>query len=403
MLRKILKVFLNSKLIFKTPKNCDLIVFDDVAINELKLILKNRNYFLLKNRYENIKKIYISFNIILNFIKYFRGNLNTAYLASIIYTINPKVVLTIQDNSPKFHDLAKLFHNKVSFIAIQQAVRNDAIWNEYDFKKKLNINKNKNFFLDTFLTFGKYEKDLYSKLKIKVKKFHIVGCLKLANFFYFCKKKNMIGKKEFFDICLISDHPPSKEKAKFLKKEYKNVEQSIVKIVKHTIKFCKKNKKSLIFSTKIKSGKQFREEMQFYKNNLSSDEFQYLVKNMYKKKKSSFSNFFQKDYSSYFSIFESRVAIGMMTSMLREKLALGGKILACNFTNLNIFDFPIKDFLFLKETKFDIFEKRLMTILKLSEKEFFKRLGFKKNYVIVNLNESKTIYKINKILDKKLA
>ena len=52
----------------------------------------------------------------------------------------------------------------------------------------------------------------------------------------------MVGKKEFFDICLISDHPPSKEKAKFLKKEYNNVEQSIVKIVKHTIKFCKKIK-----------------------------------------------------------------------------------------------------------------------------------------------------------------
>ena len=134
--------------------------------------------------------------------------------------------------------------------------------------------------------------------------------------------------------------------------------------------------------------------MQFYRNNLSNNEFKYLVKNMYKKKKSSFSNFFQKDYSSYFSIFESRVAIGMMTSMLREKLSLGGKILACNYTNLNIFDFPIKDFLFLKETKFDIFEKRLMTILKMSKKKFFKKLRSKKNYVIVNLNESKTIYKI---------
>ena len=37
MLRKILKVFFASKFIFKTPKNCDLIVFDDVAINELQV------------------------------------------------------------------------------------------------------------------------------------------------------------------------------------------------------------------------------------------------------------------------------------------------------------------------------------------------------------------------------
>ena len=95
--------------------------------------------------------------------------------------------------------------------------------------------------------------------------------------------------------------------------------------------------------------------MQFYRNNLSNNEFKYLVKNMYKKRNHLFQTFFKRITHLTF-IFESRVAIGM-TSMLREKLSLGGKILACNYTNLNIFDFPIKDFLFLKETKFDIFEK----------------------------------------------
>ena len=48
MLRKILKVFFASKFIFITPKNCVLIVFDDVAINELKLILKIEIIFYLK-------------------------------------------------------------------------------------------------------------------------------------------------------------------------------------------------------------------------------------------------------------------------------------------------------------------------------------------------------------------
>ena len=381
MLKKILKVFFNSKIIFNTPKSTQLIVFDDTAINELKLVLKGRKFFLLKNRYENINKIYISLKIIICFIKFFKGNLNTAYLASIIYLINPKVVVTIQDNSPKFHDLAKIFYKKISFIAIQQAVRNDVIWNDYDFKKKLYINKNKNFFLDSFLVFSEYEKKLYKKLKIKVNKFHIVGCLKLANFFDFYKKKNKTKAKEIYDICLISDHPPSRDKAKFLKKEYTQVKQSIISIVKNTILFCKKNKKSLVFSTKMKSGKKYKEEMRFYKKNLTEAEYQYLKKNTYKKKKSTFSTNFQKNYASYYSILESKVVIGMMSSMLREKLALGGKILACNFTNLNIFDFPINKLLFLKKTKFSNFEKRLMLILNLNKKNFFNKLRSKRNFV----------------------
>ena len=152
----------------------------------------------------------------------------------------------------------------------------------------------------------------------------------------------------------------------------------------------------------MKSGKKYKEEMRFYKKNLTEAEYQYLKKNTYKKKKSTFSTNFQKNYASYYSILESKVVIGMMSSMLREKLALGGKILACNFTNLNIFDFPINKLLFLKKTKFSNFEKRLMLILNLNKKNFFNKLRSKRNFVIQNLNESNTIYKINKILDEKL-
>ena len=41
----IIKVFFKIKIIFKDPKNYDLVIFDDASIDELEAILKNRKYF----------------------------------------------------------------------------------------------------------------------------------------------------------------------------------------------------------------------------------------------------------------------------------------------------------------------------------------------------------------------
>jgi Cys-tRNA synthase (O-phospho-L-seryl-tRNA:Cys-tRNA synthase) len=61
----IIKVFFKIKIIFKDPKNYDLVIFDDESIDELEAILKNRKYFILQNRVDRIEKIYISLNVLL--------------------------------------------------------------------------------------------------------------------------------------------------------------------------------------------------------------------------------------------------------------------------------------------------------------------------------------------------
>ena len=400
---KVFKVFLKSKFIFKNPDNKKLIIFDDVIFNELRLILEKKKYFLLKNRYENINNIYITLKVILNFIKFFKGNINTAYLASIINLVNPKVVLTFHDNSPKFHDLAKIFHKKISFIAIQQAARYDVIWKNYDYKKGLTKNLNKNFFLPIFLTFGLYEKKLYKNFNIDVKKYYTVGSLKLANFLEFLKQKKKHKVKKKYDVCLVSDLPPGIDKAKFLKYEVKKIKDTVVDMTKNTILFCKKNNKKFIFSTKMKSGKELKNEMNFYRQNLSNEDYSFLLRNSFKCKiRDAKSKYFNKDFSSYIAIFQSDVVIGNITSMLKEKVSLGGKILACNFTNLDIFDFPVKKFLLLKNGSYEEFEKRLSLILKMKDKIFYEKLGVKKNFIIESSNETNTIKKINQIINSKI-
>ena len=98
----------------------------------------------------------------------------SSYLISIIYIINPKVVITYIDNSLKFSEVAFRFrkiNKRIKFIAVQNGSRSEILENQFLFKNNI-IKKdiNKKFYIPTFLTFGKYENQIYKKLKIKVTK-----------------------------------------------------------------------------------------------------------------------------------------------------------------------------------------------------------------------------------------
>ena len=79
----------------------------------------------------------------------------SSYLISIIYIINPKVVITYIDNSLKFSELAlrfKKINKRIKFIAVQNGSRYEILENQFLFKnniiKKILI---KNFIFLLFL------------------------------------------------------------------------------------------------------------------------------------------------------------------------------------------------------------------------------------------------------------
>ena len=186
----IIKVFFKIKIIFKDPKNFDLVIFDDESIDELEAILKNRKYFILQNRVDRIDKIYISLNIIRNFIKNYKSNISTAYFLTLLDIIRPKVVFTFIDNSFKFSELAKLKNHKIKFIALQNGARYEHKEYEYLYKNKIiKYKHSENFFIPYLLCYGKYEIDDFKKYNIKVKDFSVVGSLRVSNFILNKKKK----------------------------------------------------------------------------------------------------------------------------------------------------------------------------------------------------------------------
>ena len=145
MVKKLYKIFkklISSKISFSLP-NYELLIFDGTSLNDLKKhLLKNEKYFILENRYENIKEIYLSPKIIyiflLNFILNYKNLLiQDIYLITIIQIIKPKVVLTFIDNSIQFSKLSKINKNKnIKFIALQNGSRIQ--WHEQFFLFKKN-------------------------------------------------------------------------------------------------------------------------------------------------------------------------------------------------------------------------------------------------------------------------
>ena len=376
----IIRLIFRTKIILKEPKNYKLVIFDDESLSDIKTVISKINYFIMQNRIVRINKIYISLKIFRLFIKNYKGNMMTSYLVSLLEVIKPKTVITFIDNSEKFSDLAKILSKKIKFIAIQNAYRFDIIESDYLFKKKLtNINLNRRLYIPNLLCLGQHDVDIYKKYKIKLKKIIKVGSLRLANALQYIKRNKVKLKLFRYDVCVISD---TTSKAHFLnlKRKEKNsgrhLDKGMADTVQYAVRYCMKHKKKFIFAIKNKEIGQInqKEELNFYKKYLTNDEYNFLILNTNKNRTG--------QHASYIAMFQSRVTVSSISTMLGENLALGGKILACNFTKLGILDFPIKGICFTKNANYSKFEKKLTNIFLTSKKKYFSKLKERRNYII---------------------
>ena len=398
----LIKIMLRSKFIFKTPKKHDLILFDDVSFFDMKNVISGFNYFILQARTEQVTKVYISFKIFRNIFKNFsKGNLFTAYLVSLIELIEPKVVITNIDNSVKFSDVAKILEKKMIFIAVQNAKRYELLEFDYLYNtQKIKHNFLKKYYIPNLFSFGDHEKELYKKLNIIVKNIYPVGNLRWANFLKHIKYENDSHEKYNFDICLISEYigtsylhassgldEHAKKKVNNPKlPENINIERGRAKTVKYTIKFCIRNNMKLIIPLKRErkySLKSHGVEYEFYKRNLEKEEFDYFQKNFLEKEMSNF--------SSYRAVLNSKVAVGMASTLLFDKLGIGGKILSCNLSKVDMHNFPISGICSLNNCTYLEFEKRLLEIYSISSEDFFSKIDKKPDYVMKFNKSNSTI------------
>ena len=137
-----------------------------------------------------------------------------------------------------------------------------------------------------------------------------------------------------------------------------------------------------------------KDELDFYKKYFTNDDIDFLLKNSLEK---------TDRFTSYKAVFQSKVVVATYSTLLREYLGTGGKILSCNMTASEIFDFPIEGICSIKDCTFQEFEKRLLNILSISDEEYLRKLGTNKNYLMEYDEKVSTIEVIRKKIDALLV
>ena len=315
-------------------------------------------------------------------------NLNTLYCYALIRIINPKVIITLIDNSVQFFQISKLLESYCFIMCIQKHNGLDYYRTDYRFKKKLsNLDFNSEVYIPNYFCFGEEEIKLSKKYNLDIKNFYKCGSINSSNYFHHLKKNNIKIQKDKFDICLISEPVPGLN----ARMGRENLEEGFGKLAKFTIKFVIENNLKFIFASKRMESTEAEIELDFYKKYLDKNEFEYLLNNFNKK----------KDRNSSFNVlFQSSIAVGCQSTLLKDKISRKEKILSCNLTNFDMYNFPIKGFCSVNNCDYKVFSTRLKRIKEMSLADYFQDIN-PEQVMVYNPKES-TIQKIRSVLRTKL-
>ena len=398
MLKSIIIIFfriitLKVRIKFSIPKNIDIIIFDRTSYDVIfPIIKKYKKKIVIDGRLSNTKEIYINFTFFNELKKHGLKNLSLAYYSSLIKAIKPKLVMTIIDNSWMFGKLTKIFFNKINFLAIQQHARYEISFNENKYKKKLvDYNPNNFFFYDNLLTIGQFDIDYFKRFKIFINKAEVIGSIGLYNYFTNLNLKKKQKNYHKYDLCIISDSIISGAGKRH---GIKNLENDYSRYLKYMINIIKSNNLSFVFCIKRIEKKTLSIEIDYLNKFLSEEDVNFLLKN------SSYRSFKSKSIN-YDYMTNSNVTVAVYSTMLRENIALGRKSLSVNFFNGNITNFPVNEICHIKKSSEKQLEHRLISLLRMSKKNYIKKLKNKNKYLIDN-NILDTKKKILKKIDSLL-
>ena len=342
------------------PKQRDVVIFDREGCHLIiEYILKNRTDYTIVDTY--IKYYYLHPFFLFLYFKNLIASMNRSqrilstiyrvYFTTVIQIIKPKVVITYIDDNALYHWLIKWCKGP-TYIAIQNGIRQK-------FHKKL---VNREYSHDHFYCFGQYDIIKHSKLGHKIKYGHPIGSLR-AGIFYEKTKKD---SNEIYDICLISN---------WLNK--KKCQQSTLlceineyshKVNINLARFIKRNTKKISIALRTSSDEEYNYYQEIFGNNAFIFKYNH------------------QPYSSYNLLLQSELTVSFMSTSVLEALSLNKKAIFID-TSMSDDYVDYDDAIRYKFTSYNLFEKKLNTILEYTYKEYIKPLNvIKANVINLDLN-----------------
>lgn len=358
------------------PDHSNIVVYDNHHPDEMKIMLGN-------NTNVNIEPItlYLSLRIVLKMLQNLRMVDKGLFFwnhAVVLMIIQPKLVITMIDNSRRYHDLDRLLHTNFRFFTIQNGNRffNNLPCMCEDSNKILSVQEKSACLLDVyhseFYCFGRFEEDLYNKLSAKVEKFYHVGSL--MNSVHLRDKETC---KQVFDICLISGFSINSElRLPIYYKGYSTLCEWMSKYISehHSVRLCIAGRSKL-------GGKYIENERKWY-SQYGLDKYLHIRKDR---------------FSSYEFVDQSNVTVCGMTTMLFESLARKNKVLYVDPMEYEIVALPKlmepDPILYLYGSTYEEFEERINSLLAIEKNEYKTKT---KNYssYMMNNNSKNPTYKI---------
>ena len=132
-------------------------------------------------------------------------------------------------------------------------------------------------------------------------------------------------------------------------------------------------------------------EVEYFDRNFEKEELDYIKRNILEKD--------QENFSSYRAVLNSEITVGKRSTMLRHKLATGGKILSCNLTRIDRHNFPVSGICTLNNCSYEEFEKRLLEIYSISKEDYISKMDKNPDY----LEKSSKNYSTIDLIREKLS
>jgi surface carbohydrate biosynthesis protein len=364
-------MILFKKVILLTPPpHADIIVFEEANIHYVTNFILDRLPSFTYNMRPEI--IYISAGVIWCFLKSlisfnWRGvklkRLKSTFFSEILRHyrlgcfrfINPKVMITITDNSGEFHWLCKNY-KEIELIAIQNGCRTNS-----------QLDKAQKYYLKHFFCFGDYEKEFYSKFQHVVKHFYSVGSI-LNSYYHFNKKDSNEIK---YDICAVSN---MRGKESFLSKDLEDFWQTAEQMHLYLAEYVEEFGLRLAILSRSRIGEdlpdgEYLGEKEYFKK-IYNTNFDFIQRDNHKLK-------------SYQIVDESDLVIGVSSTVVREAFGCGKKVLYCDFTETKKYH-DYKDIIMFTDRNYDLFKNKLNNIRHIPNDEYRSRTKDYASYLMNN-------------------
>jgi surface carbohydrate biosynthesis protein len=367
-----IRKFIKSKKIFRSPRKSKILIYDHNKKESLIPLFKGEPYEVYSSRWESIN---ISVSVIVKCIYSILKNKKIlgAYTAAFVELVEPSIVITGTDNDQRFQRLDSFNKNdRIKFISIQNG--NRKFNGPIEMVLQASIDP-KNIYHSNLFCFGEYDVYEYKKHKACVKNFYPCGSLD-DSLYRLLQKDNRFKSA---DICLvgnpwsedcIENWPPCNQES------FGRVKEKYICLLGYLKVFQQRHEVTI--SVAGSSYGNYTIDADWHRKYLGED-FLYFPRDI-------------KSKSSYSLTDRAEVVVGMHSTLLREALGRGKKVLECNYSD-PYFEVIQGDTWLLREQDYESFEIKLLNLLHMDD-ESYKTLCGEYPFYLVGYDKEKPTHTV---------